>query len=1121
MSQLQYKTPNMCEPKGLPRVYFCAHPDNYELLEEIAELLLEQKPCSVWYTGAAEKNGEQHNICLSQMQLLVMPVTFRLLTTESFAFRHEYSYAVEHNIPILPLMLEEGLEEIFRDKCGNIPFVPYHRDGVKAGEFKENVKQFLDTVVIGDELAERIRQEFSTYIFLGYGKNDWQDAHKVMGMIQENVAGRDVGIRCDELFTTEDKIAFDMGTAMGKSKLFALSVTPDLLENKNVVATEGYRMAVQDKLPVLAMEMSPVSSFKFKWKYKKVTSYAKSPEEFATALRNQLEGAGIQGKQPSAEHGYLMGLAYLGGVDMVVDHRKAAELITRGAEADYPEAMERLAVMYGYGMGVKRDMEAAMRWLEKYCTAAQNNPYKVFGALQQWAKLYKLAGKQREAKERYVAAIEYLESCTAMEEKEKTLLFIAIYKQLAEVAGISGDPQEVEEYRHKVVVYLEQSCRERNTIEKKRALAFAFEDLGDAYAENKHFEDAKEYYHKAMEIYTPQVQETRDDMWRHRIATIHGKLGDLAGEQNQKAEAKQYYEETRKQLWNLRVRHYETLQVYFDYAFCKMKLADAYAEAGETEPAYRHCLDACGEFRRLYEKLGSIPARYYQIICESKAGDIDVQKGHFAAQRHRMDAVKWMLQLFSEYEFLWMQHGLLEELIKFGEYWIKRGLEGESRIYAKDILQIFGEFLAQEEKLRIDTAEQEHLLLDCYEKLWRVARLTKDEKAMELFGKKAADYKEKVFGQSSGVEEKMVQGKDFEALGDSEAKQECYEEAENYYRKALAIWEEVATERLSDALDAHVRIYIKLGDLENWEDRRKANKYYWDAFSAANRWVKEYDTKEAKRSLATCYERISFADGRLYLQKALDLREELVNGNGELEDYYALADCYVKMGHTYTGKLHPEKRTEYYGMALQVREKVLSLRDSMEDRYKLAHLYLEAILECHSLENKEAYFGRAQAIVEEIPMVGDYYRLQYEKGQFIYRLAKAAYVIYDARTASEYSERAIKIFKELVEKYPCKESVKSLMYAHFQFGEYWDMVVGNARWLHVCKGHDVVREWVEKKPRGREGRELLAESYVASYGELGGKEALDKARELYEKLVEDYPGDKKYRETLELLRDDD
>ena len=113
-------------PQGLSKVYFCAHPkDHAKYLEEFSKEILTLHNCAVWYDEEPEKDYSTGELlsALETMNLFVVPITHALLTMESRALDVEIEFAQKNNIPILPIMKEDDLEELFCHRFGSIQFL--------------------------------------------------------------------------------------------------------------------------------------------------------------------------------------------------------------------------------------------------------------------------------------------------------------------------------------------------------------------------------------------------------------------------------------------------------------------------------------------------------------------------------------------------------------------------------------------------------------------------------------------------------------------------------------------------------------------------------------------------------------------------------------------------------------------------------------------------------------------------------------------------------------------------------------------------------------------------------------------------------------------------------------
>lgn len=265
-SGLKYKTRGNVSPQGRPRIYFCCQSDDFSyLFEPITKEILDiQLNAAIWYYDPSEgiPDDESFIADLSQMQLFVVPITSNFLYKDNTARVVEFAYAVEHHIPVLPLMQESGLESDFNNICGDFQFLDKDtlQKDLTAVSYDDKLRNYLHSVLISDELAQKIRDAFDAYIFLSYRKKDRKYAQQIMRLIHKNEFCRDIAIWYDEFLSPGENFNNAIFEAMKKSSLFALVVTPSLLENPNYVMTVEYPEARKLEKPILPIEGIPTDN---------------------------------------------------------------------------------------------------------------------------------------------------------------------------------------------------------------------------------------------------------------------------------------------------------------------------------------------------------------------------------------------------------------------------------------------------------------------------------------------------------------------------------------------------------------------------------------------------------------------------------------------------------------------------------------------------------------------------------------------------------------------------------------------------------------------------------------------------------------------------------------------
>ncbi len=502
----------------VPKVYFSCHKDDFNLcFKAISAEIAKGRNCAIFYDEDYEGARDEHfYFDLSQMSLFVMPITTRLLTKPNRAIEEELAFAIEHKIPILPLMQESGLEELYKQKFGDLQFLDKNSHELGAISYEEKLDKYLSSTLLNDETIKRIREEFDAQIFLSYRKKDRIHANRLMRLIHKNDFCRDIAIWYDEFLTPGENFNETIKTALDKSGLFVLAVTPNLVNEKNYVMTVEYPEAKKAGKIILPAELVKTDRALLSQKYENIPDCVDSDDENALteALLNTAKKLVNDENDNSPEHNYLIGLAYLNGIDVEVDHARAREMIEFAANADYLEAIEKMIEMYTDGIGTERNYETAIQWHERKITLLQKrynenpNEYKansLFWALIYCGDEYKALGKPAKAIEKYTEAKDL---CEAIDNPSNNALrnLAASYDRLGNIYISEGNTAEAKKYYEKSLAIDEQLAKETNTVE-------AFHDLAISYTKMSlvcNGEEKRGYLIKALNIMNALCEQCPD-----------------------------------------------------------------------------------------------------------------------------------------------------------------------------------------------------------------------------------------------------------------------------------------------------------------------------------------------------------------------------------------------------------------------------------------------------------------------------------------------------------------------------------------------------------------------------------------------------------------------------------
>ena len=426
MSLMQVRTDGNASPKGKARVYVTCHPQDFEQwFEKVCDDIFKVQNCAIYYTkDMTEEIPEEDKVTdLGQMNLFVIPVTFKLLTTKNRCLDSDFVYAVENHIPVLPIIMENGIDEFYSKKFGERQYLnPFSQDVTEIG-YEEKLQKYLKSVLVDDETAARVRAAFDAYIFLSYRKKDRRYANELMRLIHSHPLCRDIAIWYDEFLTPGENFNNAIYEALQKSELFTLLVTPNLVNEENYVQTVEYPAARKEGKSILPVEMVETDRAELNKQFEDIPPAVdgRQEEEFRERFLNKISKIALAENDEDPTHNYLIGLAYLDGIDVEVNRPRAIELITSAAEAELIEAMEKLANMYGDGSGVEFNLREELKWRQRIFeyynkTNGQSDESTLF-ALNRLAQTYRVLGNYTETLK--LTEKEYEIACDVFGEKHK------------------------------------------------------------------------------------------------------------------------------------------------------------------------------------------------------------------------------------------------------------------------------------------------------------------------------------------------------------------------------------------------------------------------------------------------------------------------------------------------------------------------------------------------------------------------------------------------------------------------------------------------------------------------------------------------------------------------------
>ncbi len=377
MATFKVETKNKVDIDKKSRVYFTCHPDDFKrCFQKICDDVFKTHDCAIYYTENMSETviENERETKFSRINLIIIPVTFNLLTTANRAMDEDIPYALKHNIPVLPIMMEPGIDEFYSkpDKFGELQYLnPYSTDLTEIS-YEEKLKKYLKSVLISDELAKRVRAAFDAYIFLSYRKKDRTHANELMRVIHSIPECRNIAIWFDEFLTPGESFKENIEEILDDCQLFTLLVTPRLLEKDvDENGKESANYVISTELPLARKKKVEKGTDIFSVEMEKTDKDALAvidiedyvninDKDFRGRLLDSISRIAITTNN-TPEHNFLIGLAYLEGIDVEKNFQLAIQLIENAAEQNLREALKFLVNIYYVGIETEKDISLSIK----------------------------------------------------------------------------------------------------------------------------------------------------------------------------------------------------------------------------------------------------------------------------------------------------------------------------------------------------------------------------------------------------------------------------------------------------------------------------------------------------------------------------------------------------------------------------------------------------------------------------------------------------------------------------------------------------------------------------------------------------------------------------------------
>lgn len=455
--------------------------DVFSVYEKDAFLSFRQEiPMGNASTGS-ELTGDE-----SEAQVVIAIISSNYLNQKTTdAGMVEFRYAVEHNIPILPIVIEAGLEDTFNHKCGKLELIFKYQES-----YAEILRENLNRLLLGGEIKKQIREHFYGSIFLSYRRLDLARAKETMKMVHGFDRCQDIGIWYDGALVPGKDYEEEIFEHLERCDCVLMMVTARFLEAGNFIMNEFPRVkaAGMKILPYLVedVDLEQLSE-----------AYPGILDEYPCGIRGEEQLQSVlyeifpsyEGAW-SGETNYFIGLANLYGVDFEHDTEKAIHYLQRAAEAGYQPALVELVRIYDQGIGIASNRDQAILYQEKYVAVLKKNqttpldiPNRYAEEVLQLGRLYEKNNDDSMALANYQEIITESDFELKHGRKKEYYLFLAkIYEAIGLLAQRRKDFDGARENLFYAEKCMDNADRVTENQEERDVVAYAYSRIAEEIA---------------------------------------------------------------------------------------------------------------------------------------------------------------------------------------------------------------------------------------------------------------------------------------------------------------------------------------------------------------------------------------------------------------------------------------------------------------------------------------------------------------------------------------------------------------------------------------------------------------------------------------------------------------
>lgn len=357
MDLKKYETPKEVLGKK-KRVYIAYHHNDKKYTRQIIYDILTNYECECYIdeNHADDLEIDERKLYINQADIIVLMVSNRFLTEVNVGRNVDLKFAKEKQKMLLPILLEDDLEEKFNNIIGSYHFLK-RTTSKYYNQLKDYFEKNFNNVV-------QDKKVYKGKIFISYRKKDRVKLTKILDFISKVDYLDALEVWYDDFLIPGENYNKIIDKNIRECDFVLFLITENCLEKYNYIKMIEYPNALRygkKVIPVALEEYKNPEIYKIYNNLDEVINLVENPEAFEERIKEIPQLSNIFNENLSVEEIGELGLEYLRKNQNI----KGLKFITDAANQHYGPAMQKLGLLYLDGTMIEKNFEKAIYWLDK------------------------------------------------------------------------------------------------------------------------------------------------------------------------------------------------------------------------------------------------------------------------------------------------------------------------------------------------------------------------------------------------------------------------------------------------------------------------------------------------------------------------------------------------------------------------------------------------------------------------------------------------------------------------------------------------------------------------------------------------------------------------------------